>query len=114
MIDSIHLVLFTFLAVIAIGVIRMRDLFAAVMMTGIFSLLSACLFTVMDAVDVAFTEAAVGSAVARRSLAAHAEQNGVAVAIEVGVDQLLGVAGSLALPPQALPRARPVPALAAT
>ncbi len=42
---------------------RLRDLFAAVMMLGIFSLLSACLFTVLDAVDVAFTEAAVGAGV---------------------------------------------------
>ena len=41
----------------------MRDLFAAVMLMGFFSLLSAALFTVMDAVDVAFTEAAVGAGV---------------------------------------------------
>ena len=34
---------------------------AAAMLTGVFSLTSACLFTVMDAVDVAFTEAAVGA-----------------------------------------------------
>ncbi len=33
------------------------------MLMGIFSLLSACLFTVMDAVDVAFTEAAVGAGI---------------------------------------------------
>jgi multicomponent Na+:H+ antiporter subunit B len=63
MIDIIHIVLFTFLAVIAIAVIRLRDLFAAVMLMGIFSLLSASLFTVMDAVDVAFTEAAVGAGI---------------------------------------------------
>jgi len=63
MIDVIHVVLFTFLAVIAIAVIRLRDLFAAVMLMGIFSLLSASLFTVMDAVDVAFTEAAVGAGI---------------------------------------------------
>jgi multicomponent Na+:H+ antiporter subunit B len=63
MIDLVHVVLFTFLAVIAIAIIRLRDLFAAVMLMGIFSLLSASLFTVMDAVDVAFTEAAVGAGV---------------------------------------------------
>ena len=63
MIDVVHIVLFTFLAVIAIAIIRMRDLFAAVMMMGIFSLISASLFTVMDAVDVAFTEAAVGAGI---------------------------------------------------
>ena len=63
MIDVIHLVLFTFLAVIAVAVIRLKDLFAGVMLMGIFSLLSASLFTVMDAVDVAFTEAAVGAGI---------------------------------------------------
>ncbi len=63
MIDIVHIVLFTFLAIIAVAIIRLRDLFAAVMLMGIFSLLSASLFTVMDAVDVAFTEAAVGAGI---------------------------------------------------
>jgi len=63
MIDIIHVVLFAFLAAIGIAIIRLRDLFAAVMLAGIFSLLSATLFTVMDAVDVAFTEAAVGAGI---------------------------------------------------
>jgi len=62
-ISVVHIVLFTFLAVIAIAIIRLKDLFAAVMLMGIFSLLSASLFTVMDAVDVAFTEAAVGAGI---------------------------------------------------
>jgi multicomponent Na+:H+ antiporter subunit B len=61
MVNVVHIVLFTFLAVIALAIIRLKDLFAAVMLMGIFSLLSASLFTVMDAVDVAFTEAAVGA-----------------------------------------------------
>ena len=55
--------LFFFLVVVAFGIIRLRDLFAAVMLSGLFSLLSACLFMVMDAVDVAFTEAAVGAGI---------------------------------------------------
>jgi len=63
MISVVHIVLFTFLAVVAVAIIRLRDLFAAVMLMGIFSLLSASLFTVMDAVDVAFTEAAVGAGI---------------------------------------------------
>ena len=63
MLDIVHLLLFTFLAVIAVVIIRLKDLFAAVMLMGIFSLLSASLFTVMDAVDVAFTEAAVGAGI---------------------------------------------------
>ena len=59
----IEVVLFAFLLVIAVVVARLRDLFAAAMLTGIFSLLSAGLFTLMDAVDVAFTEASVGAGV---------------------------------------------------
>ena len=59
----IEVLLFAFLLVIAVVVARLRDLFAAAMLTGIFSLLSAGLFTLMDAVDVAFTEAAVGAGV---------------------------------------------------
>ncbi len=59
----VHIVLFIFLAAVAVAVVRLRDLFAAVMLAGIFSLLSATLFTVMDAVDVAFTEAAVGAGI---------------------------------------------------
>ncbi len=54
-------VMFGFLLVIALIIVRMRDLFAAAMLFGIFSLLSAGLFVIMDAVDVAFTEAAVGA-----------------------------------------------------
>jgi len=59
----VHIVLFIFLAAVAVAVVKARDLFAAVMMAGIFSLLSAALFTVMDAVDVAFTEASVGAGI---------------------------------------------------
>lgn len=55
--------LFAFLLVSAVLVARMRDLFAAGMLGGIFSLLSAALFTTMDAVDVAFTEASVGAGI---------------------------------------------------
>lgn len=44
--------------------IRLRDLFAVVMLFGIYSLVSASLFVILDAVDVAFTEASVGAGVA--------------------------------------------------
>ncbi len=47
----------------AFAVVRLRSLFAVVMLSGIYSLLMAGLFTVLDAVDVAFTEAAVGAGV---------------------------------------------------
>lgn len=55
--------LFSFLVIIALTIARIRNLFVAVMLSGIFSLLSAGLFTVMDAVDVAVTEAAVGAGI---------------------------------------------------
>jgi len=51
------------LAMTAIAVIRLRHLFGVVMLFGIYSLLSAMLFVVLDAVDVAFTEAAVGAGI---------------------------------------------------
>lgn len=50
--------------IVALAIVRVRNLFAAVMLTGIFSLLSAVLFVLLDAVDVAFTEAAVGAGIA--------------------------------------------------
>ena len=59
----IELLLFVFLVVTGLVIARLRDLFAAAMLTGMFSLLSASLFVLNDAVDVAFTEAAVGAGV---------------------------------------------------
>lgn len=41
----------------------MKELFAVVMLSGIYGLLSASLFVSLDAVDVAFTEAAVGAGI---------------------------------------------------
>ncbi len=49
--------------VIAAAIIRLRSLIAVVMLAGIFSLLMAAIFLILDAVDVAFTEAAVGAGV---------------------------------------------------
>ena len=49
---------------LGIAIIRLSSLFAAVMLTGIFSLVAAGLYVSMDAVDVAFTEAAVGGGIA--------------------------------------------------
>lgn len=45
----------------AITIIRMRSLMAAVLLTGIYSFLSASWMLLLDAPDVAFTEAAVGA-----------------------------------------------------
>ncbi len=47
----------------AVAIVRVRDLFAAGMLFAIYSLLSAALFTVLDAGDVALTEAAVGAGI---------------------------------------------------
>ncbi|MEK9723118.1 MAG: DUF4040 domain-containing protein [Rhodospirillaceae bacterium] len=55
--------LMAFMAITAIAIARLHDLFAVVMLTGIFSLLGAAAYVVMDAVDVAFTEAAVGAGI---------------------------------------------------
>ena len=43
--------------------IRLRNLFAVVMLFGIYSFLTASLFVTLDAVDVAFTEAAIGAGI---------------------------------------------------
>lgn len=51
------------MAVTAFALVRLHNLFAVVMMSGIYSLLAAGLYVVMDAVDVAFTEAAVGAGI---------------------------------------------------
>lgn len=63
MIALLDIILMSFLVVVAIVILRLRDLFAAVMLAAIFSLISAGVFVVLDAVDVAFTEAAVGAGV---------------------------------------------------
>jgi len=59
----IDVLLLAFMIVIALAIVRMRDLFGVAMLFSLFSLLSAGVFTVMDAADVAFTEAAVGAGV---------------------------------------------------
>jgi len=60
---ALNVVLLAFIAITAIAIVRMTNLFAIIMLFGIFSFLSAGLFVVMDAVDVAFTEAAVGAGI---------------------------------------------------
>ena len=60
LIESVNIFLLALLAVTAIAAVRLRDLFAVAMMFGIYSLLAAVMFVLLDAVDVAFTEAAVG------------------------------------------------------
>lgn len=59
----IDVTLLTFLLITCLAIIRLHNLFAVVMLFGMFSLLSAGLFVVLDAADVAFTEAAVGAGI---------------------------------------------------
>ena len=59
----INLTLFVMLVATAIAITRMQRLFGVAMMASVFSLLSALLLVTLDAVDVAFTEAAVGAGI---------------------------------------------------
>ena len=59
----IDIILLTFMGATAITILWLRSLFAVVMLSGIYSLLAASMFVAMDAVDVAFTEAAVGAGI---------------------------------------------------
>lgn len=59
----LNAVLLVMMLVIAVTMARLRNLFVAAMMSGIYSLSCACLFVLLDAVDVAFTEAAVGAGI---------------------------------------------------
>jgi multicomponent Na+:H+ antiporter subunit B len=49
------------LFVVGVAIARLRNLFAIVMLTGVYSLVSAAWYILVDAVDVGFTEAAVGA-----------------------------------------------------
>lgn len=55
--------LLTLVVITAIAIVRTRNLFVAVMLLGIFSLLIAANFFLLDAADVALTEAAVGAGI---------------------------------------------------
>jgi len=53
----------TLLVIVAFAVIHTSNLFVSVMLSGIFSLLMASTFFILDAADVALTEAAVGAGI---------------------------------------------------
>lgn len=59
----INMVLLTLLAIVTFGVVRLRNLFAVVILSGIYSFLMAGVLIVLDAVDVAMTEASVGAGI---------------------------------------------------
>ncbi len=55
--------LIAMLLAVGFAIVRLRNLFAVVMLMGVYSLLCAAWFVSLDAVDVAFTEAAVGAGI---------------------------------------------------
>ncbi len=55
--------LLTLLAILSFAIIYLKDLLASVILLSVYSLVAAAIFVVMDAVDVAFTEAAVGAGI---------------------------------------------------
>ena len=57
------MVLLTLLAVVTVAIVRQRSLFGVVILTSIYSFLMASVLIVLDAVDVAMTEASVGAGV---------------------------------------------------
>jgi multicomponent Na+:H+ antiporter subunit B len=63
MITFIQAVLLTLLAAITIAIVRQRNLFGVVVLAGIYSFLMASVMIVLDAVDVAMTEASVGAGI---------------------------------------------------
>jgi multicomponent Na+:H+ antiporter subunit B len=59
----INMALLTMLAVVTVGIVRQRNLFGVIILAGVYSFLMASLLIVLDAVDVAMTEASVGAGV---------------------------------------------------
>ena len=63
MINGLALFFLVLIIVCAITALSVRDLLAAVVVFGAFSFFSAIFFAIVGALDVAFTEAAVGAVI---------------------------------------------------
>ena len=61
--EIVNVVILAFMAATVLAIVRLRNLFAVAMLSGIYSLLAASMFVVLDSVDVAFTEASVGAGI---------------------------------------------------
>ena len=59
----INMALLTLLAIVTMAIVRQRSLLGAVILASIYSFLMASVMIVLDAVDVAMTEASVGAAI---------------------------------------------------
>lgn len=102
--------------IVGIAIVLVRNLLAVTMLTGIYSLLVATLFVLLDAVDVALTEAAVGAgllvilmlatiALTTRKEKVHAaRQNAIAFVVVVVTGAAL-IYGTLDIPPFGDPEA---------
>ncbi|NQZ71219.1 MAG: DUF4040 domain-containing protein [Lentisphaeria bacterium] len=63
MIFEFDIIILILLVIVSILAINVKDLIGATMLTGIYSFLICLLWAQMGAVDVAFTEAAVGAGI---------------------------------------------------
>ena len=63
MLWQIDFLILTFVIIAAIGAITVKDLLSAAILFGAYSFMMCLLWSVMGAVDVAFTEASVGAGV---------------------------------------------------
>ena len=63
MIEPLAILFLALVVVCAIAALSLRDLLAAVIVFGAFSFFSAIFFAILGALDVAFTEAAVGAVI---------------------------------------------------
>jgi multicomponent Na+:H+ antiporter subunit B len=90
LIDLLIIFLLCLTVITAAGVVRVDNLFAAVMLMGILSLLMAVVFFLLDAADVALTEAAVGAGISTVLLLS-------ALALTTDREQRRGVRRGLAL-----------------
>jgi multicomponent Na+:H+ antiporter subunit B len=63
MIELLDIILLLFLVVCAVAAINMRDLLSSTVILGSYSLIMAVVWTRLNAVDVAFTEASVGAGI---------------------------------------------------
>ncbi len=90
--------LLTLVVITAVAIVQTKNLFVAVMLSGVFSLLMAANFVILDSPDVALTEAAVGAGIstvlflAALSLTAEHERDhpvsrigGLVVLVTIGV-----------------------------
>lgn len=107
--------LLTLLAVVTMAIVRQRSLFGVAILAGIYSFVMASVLIVLDAVDVAMTEASVGAGVSTVLLLATLHlinstetrpirRNLLALFFSVGTGAIL-VWGTLILPPFGTPDA---------